>query len=138
MLQVPLGKRPEALIFGNDFNTPDGTTLRDYVHVEDIAQAHLLALEALRPGKAMVYNIGTGKGSSVLEVIRAAEQVIGRKIPTRIVPRRPGDCAVRVADPEKIKRELGWKPRYEDLRSIIETAWAWHSSHPEGYAKKKR
>ena len=135
VLQVPLGKRDEVLILGNDFDTYDGTAIRDYVHVDDIAEAHVLAMEKLESGKALIYNIGMGKGSSVLDVICAAEKVSGKIIPTRIAQRRPNDCAVRVANSEKIKHELGWKPHYNDLESIIETAWAWHSSHPGGYSK---
>jgi len=134
VLQCPLGQRKEVLVYGDTFATPDGTTIRDYVHVEDIAQAHLLALENLEPEKAMVYNIGTGRGSSVLEVIYAVEKVTGQKIPTRVARHRPGDCAMRVANSRKIQQELGWQPKYLDIISIIKTAWAWHSSHPNGYS----
>jgi UDP-glucose 4-epimerase len=133
VLQVALRQRDDLSLLGTDFDTPDGTSVRDYVHVEDIAEAHRLTLESLETDQAMIYNVGTGIGSSVLDVVRAAEEVTGISIPTRIKPRRPGDWAMRVAGSEKIQQELGWKPQYKDIVSIVRTAWAWHSSHPNGY-----
>jgi UDP-glucose 4-epimerase len=133
VIQAVLGQRPHIEIFGTDYATPDGTCIRDYIHVDDLAEAHLLALEHLEPGKQMLYNLGIGRGSSVREVIRAVEEVTGKRVPVKEGPRRPGDPDVLVASSEKIQRELGWRPRYTDLRTIIETAWNWHSSHPKGY-----
>ncbi|HEV3116755.1 MAG TPA: UDP-glucose 4-epimerase GalE [Gemmataceae bacterium] len=133
ILQAILGRRPAIEIFGTDYPTPDGTCIRDYIHVDDLATAHLMALEALQPGKSAVYNLGIGRGYSVREVIRAAEEVAGKKCPVKEGPRRPGDPPALVASSEKIQRELGWQPHYADIRPIIETAWRWHSSHPRGY-----
>jgi UDP-glucose-4-epimerase GalE len=136
VLQVALGQRPDIEIFGSDYPTPDGTCIRDYVHVEDLAQAHALALERLRDGVGLKYNLGTGGGYSIREVVRAAEAVTGRKIPVREGPRRPGDPATLVASSTRIRQELGWKPKYPDLESILETAWKWHKSHPNGYGDR--
>jgi UDP-glucose-4-epimerase GalE len=133
VLQVALGQRPAIDVFGTDYPTPDGTCIRDYIHVDDLAEAHLLALERLTPGQGLKYNLGIGRGYSVREVVQAAEEVTGKKIAVREAPRRPGDPPALVASSEKIQRELGWKPRYTDLRSIIETAWKWHRGHPRGY-----
>ena len=132
-LQAVLGLRPYLEVFGTDYPTPDGTCIRDYIHVDDLAQAHLVALERLQPGKALYYNLGTGRGYSVREVIQTVEAVTGKKVPTREGPRRAGDPPALVASAEKIRRELGWQPRYTDLRPIIETAWSWHRTHPRGY-----
>jgi UDP-glucose 4-epimerase len=132
-LQVPLGQRKKLLVFGNDYPTPDGTCIRDYVHVDDLAQAHRLAIQATTPATAEVYNIGTGTGSSVLEVIRACESVSGTMIPFDVVDRRPGDPPALVASPTKLITKLGWKPRYTDIRETVKTAWRWHRSHPHGY-----
>jgi len=133
VLQVPLGKREYIAVFGKDYDTPDGTCIRDYIHIDDLADAHVRAVEALQPGDQRTYNIGTGHGNSVLEVIRAAEKVGGQPIPLKIHPRRAGDTTILVAGSEKLQRELGWKPRYTDLESIIESAWQWHKQHPAGY-----
>jgi UDP-glucose-4-epimerase GalE len=133
VLQAVLGQRPAITVFGSDYPTPDGTCIRDYIHVDDLAEAHLLALEELKPGKHLHYNLGTGKGYSVREVIRTAEEVTGKPVPVREGPRRPGDPPALVASAEKIQRELGWKPRYPELRAILETAWNWHRRHPRGY-----
>ncbi|MCS6850276.1 MAG: UDP-glucose 4-epimerase GalE [Gemmataceae bacterium] len=133
VLMTALGQRPHVAIYGTDYPTPDGTCIRDYVHVDDLAEAHLRALERLEPGKGWCYNVGIGRGYSVREVIRAAEEVTGRPIPVVAADRRPGDPPVLVASSEKIQRELGWRPGYTDLRAIIETAWTWHRSHPRGY-----
>ena len=132
-LMVALGKRPKLKIYGDDWDTRDGTCVRDYVHTDDLAQAHQLAVEALGPGVGLAYNLGSGTGTSVLEVLRACEDVAGRPIPHELVGRRPGDPATLIATPEKITRELGWSPRYADVRAIAETAWRWHDAHPDGY-----
>jgi UDP-glucose 4-epimerase len=134
VLQAILGQRPAIEIFGTDYPTPDGTCIRDYIHVDDLAEAHLLALERLQPGQELRYNLGTGRGYSVREVIRIAEQVAGKPVPIQQGPRRPGDPPSLVASSERIQRELGWRPRYAELPPIIETAWRWHRSHPRGYA----
>ncbi|MCE5314932.1 MAG: UDP-glucose 4-epimerase GalE [Armatimonadota bacterium] len=134
VLQVALGQRDKFSIFGTDWPTPDGTCVRDYVHVTDLAQAHVLGLGALRKGKATTaYNLGNGNGYSVREVIAMAEEVSGKKIAAVETDRRPGDPAVLVASSKKIIEELGWKPAYPELKTIIETAWNWHSQHPNGY-----
>ncbi|MFA6633238.1 MAG: GDP-mannose 4,6-dehydratase, partial [Kiritimatiellia bacterium] len=133
--QVAIGRRDSLAIFGNDYPTPDGTGVRDYIHVVDLALGHLKALDALTaaPGLA-VYNLGTGKGSSVLEVIAAFEQASGRPIPFTIQPRRPGDVAACWADPSKAQRELGWQAA-RDLRTMCEDAWRWQSANPNGFAE---
>jgi UDP-glucose-4-epimerase GalE len=133
VLQTALGQRPHVEVFGTDYPTPDGTCIRDYIHIDDLALAHLLALERLEPGKELRYNLGIGRGYSVREVIRTAEEVTGKRTPVNEGPRRAGDPPALVASAEKIQRELGWRPRYTDLRAIIETAWKWHKSHPKGY-----
>jgi UDP-glucose 4-epimerase len=134
VLQVALGQRDAIEIFGADYDTPDGTCIRDYVHVLDLARAHILALDALATGESRVYNLGSGSGYSVREVINAARKVTGHPIPTIEAPRRPGDLPVLVADSEKIGRELGWETNYNNLEAIIQTAWNWHRRHPAGYA----
>ena len=134
ILQVCLGKREHIEIFGDDYPTKDGTCVRDYIHVIDLAQAHILALEALVDGSRK-YNLGSGKGFSIREVIQAVQDVTGKKVPTIIGSRRPGDPAVLIASSELIRHELGWQPRYTDLRSIIESAWHWHQQHPNGYSE---
>jgi UDP-glucose-4-epimerase GalE len=137
VLQAVLGVRPAVTVFGTDYPTPDGTCIRDYIHVDDLAEAHLLALEALAPGKQLRFNLGTGRGYSVREVIAAAEEVTGKRVPVQEGARRPGDPPALVAASEKVQRELGWRPRYTDLRAIVETAWSWHRAHPRGYDDKK-
>jgi len=132
VLSVALGKRDSFTIYGGDYPTPDGTCIRDYVHVYDLAQAHLLTLDALEEG-SRTYNLGNGQGFSNLQVVETARKVTGHPIPTQIGPRRPGDPAVLVASSEKIRSELGWQPKYADLESIILSAWEWHKSHPSGY-----
>jgi UDP-glucose 4-epimerase len=132
ILQVALGQRESFQIFGDDYPTPDGTCVRDYIHVIDLAQAHILALRALDQG-SRTYNLGNGKGFSVKEVIDAARQITGHPIPTKSIARRPGDPAVLIASSEKIRRELGWTPRYPDMSAIVESAWKWHVGHPDGY-----
>jgi UDP-glucose 4-epimerase len=133
VLQVALGQREKIFMFGDDYNTPDGTCVRDYIHVEDLAQAHILALGALADHEELHYNLGNGSGFSVKEVIETAREVTGHPIPAEIATRRPGDPDVLIADSSKIREELGWEPKYGDLRSIIQSAWDWHREHPDGY-----
>lgn len=132
-LQVALGQRPHLAVFGTDYPTPDGTCIRDYLHVEDLGQAHLLALEAAEPGTHRIYNLGNGAGFSVREVIETARRVTGHPIPTVEAPRRVGDPPVLVASSERIRAELGWRPGKPDLETIIADAWAWMRNHPRGY-----
>ncbi len=137
VLDVALGRRNSIRIYGEDYPTPDGTCIRDYIHVSDLADAHLLALQALdtdsaAPGGRLIFNLGNGQGFSVREVIESARRVTGHPIPAEIHPRRPGDPAVLVASSAKAIRELGWKPRYTDLDSIIRTAWSWHRKRYQG------
>ncbi len=134
ILQVPNGTRAKISIFGDDYPTPDGTCIRDYIHVTDLAQAHILALDYLmNGGENNVFNLGNGVGFSVKEVIDVARKVTGHAIPAEICPRRAGDPAQLVASSEKAKSVLGWKPQFADLETIVSTAWAWHQSHPHGY-----
>jgi UDP-glucose 4-epimerase len=134
VLQVALGQRPHITVFGDDYPTPDGTCVRDYVHVVDLASAHILAMEALDRIGSRKYNLGNGSGFSVMQVIETARKITGHPIPHVVGPRRPGDPATLVASSASIKRELGWQPRYADLDAIIGSAWEWHQSHPRGYA----
>lgn len=134
VLQVALGQRDKIVIFGDDYDTPDGTCVRDYIHVADLAEAHILAMRALDQGSRK-YNLGNGRGFSVKQVIETAREVTGHPIPAVIGPRRPGDPDVLIASSETINHDLGWQPKYPDLRTIIETAWAWHVKHPHGYGK---
>jgi UDP-glucose 4-epimerase len=133
ILQSLLGQRAHIEVFGTDYPTPDGTCIRDYIHVTDLATAHLAALERIEPGCGAAYNLGTGAGFSVREVVAACEEVTGKKVPTKFGPRRPGDPPSLVASPQKAIRELAWKPEFADPRRIIETAWRWHREHPRGY-----
>lgn len=134
ILQVALGQRDKIMIFGDDYKTEDGTCIRDYIHVYDLASAHLLALERLmNGGESAVYNLGNGKGFSVKEVVEVARKVTGKEIKAEVAPRRAGDPAVLVASSEKAKEELGWKPEFDSLETIIETAWNWHKGHVNGY-----
>lgn len=126
VLDVALGRRASTRIYGDDYPTADGTCIRDYIHVSDLADAHLLALEKLETESRLIYNLGNGKGFSVREVIESARRVTGHPIPAEVHPRRPGDPAVLVASSEKAIRELGWKPRYTQLDDIVRTAWEWH------------
>ena len=134
-LKAIQGKTPPLVVFGTDYPTPDGTCIRDYVHVEDLATAHALALEKLSPGVALKLNLGIGEGYSIRQVLDTAGRVAGKEVPHTTGPRRAGDPAELVADPSAAMRELGWKPRYLDLEAIVETAWSWHSSHPDGYGR---
>ncbi|MCK6577756.1 MAG: UDP-glucose 4-epimerase GalE [Anaerolineae bacterium] len=134
ILQVALGQRDSVVVYGDDYPTPDGTAIRDYIHALDLASAHILAMEALADGPSRAYNLGTGRGFSVREVVKCAREVTTHPIPTTSGPRRAGDLAELVADSTAIQRELGWRPQYIELQQIIETAWHWHSTHPRGYA----
>jgi UDP-glucose 4-epimerase len=132
VLEVALGKRQAIDIYGTDYPTPDGSCIRDYVHVSDLAQAHFRALERCGQGSA-VYNLGVGQGFSNRLVVETARRVTGHPIPVREAPRRPGDPATLVASAERARRELGWEPHFTDLGEIIESAWRWHQAHPNGY-----
>ncbi len=134
VLQVALGQREQITVFGDDFATPDGTCLRDYIHVDDLASAHLRALEQIEPGKGICVNLGTGRGTSVREIVEACRKVTGHLIPTVMGDRRAGDPAELVADNRLAKKLLDWTPKYESVESIVETAWRWHKSHPNGFA----
>lgn len=134
ILQVALGQRQELAIFGDDYDTPDGTCIRDYVHVEDLCNAHILALEYLKKGNpSNVFNLGSNNGYSVKEMLDAARTVTQKDIPAKVAPQRAGDPGTLVASSDKAKAVLGWEPSYTDVKQIIETAWNWHVSHPEGY-----
>jgi UDP-glucose 4-epimerase len=136
ILKVALGQRPNISIFGTDYPTPDGCCVRDYIHVLDLASAHLLALDALSQNSRLIYNLGTGQGFSVLEVIRMARRVTGHPILSAECPRRPGDPATLVASAEKIRKELGWKAIHSDLEHIVSSAWEWHRRNPRGFGEK--
>jgi UDP-glucose 4-epimerase len=133
VLRVALGKLPEARIFGTDYPTPDGTCIRDYIHIRDLVSAHLLALDALETRDRLTYNLGNGVGYAVRQVIESARRITGHPIPAVETQRRAGDAARLVAASEKIRRELGWKPLHPDLDEIVSSAWSWHRSHPSGY-----
>jgi UDP-glucose 4-epimerase len=135
ILQVALGKRDHVAIYGTDYPTPDGTCIRDYIHVSDLASAHLLVLDALREKDKLIYNLGNGRGFSVREVIETVRRVTGHPIPVREVERRAGDPAVLVASSAKIKRDLRWEPQFPALESIVRSAWDWFRAHPNGYAE---
>ena len=133
VLQIALGQSEAATIYGTDYPTPDGTCIRDYIHIADLVSAHLLALDALEKSDRLIYNVGSGKGCSVRAVIETARKVTGHAIPVVESPRRPGDPARLVASSEKIRRELGWKPQHDNIQDILSSAWEWHKSHPKGY-----
>ncbi len=133
VLQVALGQRREITVFGEDYPTPDGTCIRDYIHVDDLGSAHVRALELLRPGESMKLNLGTGRGQSVREVIEACRRVTGHAIPVVLGERRAGDPAELVADSSLAQKVLDWQPKYMDIESIVKTAWRWHHKHPQGY-----
>lgn len=135
ILQVALGQRPHITVFGDDYPTRDGTCVRDYVHVVDLAQAHILAMQSLDRLGSRKYNLGNGNGFTVMEVIEMARKVTGHPIPAVVGARRPGDPATLIASSATLRRELGWQPRYPDLESIMRSAWEWHQSHPHGYSK---
>ena len=138
VLQVALGQREHIVVFGDKHPTPDGTCIRDYIHVDDLATAHLAALERLDRGVELKLNLGTGRGSSVNEVIDACRKVTGLPIAARVAGPRAGDPPALVADASQARRELGWEPRYTEITSIIETAWRWHRAHPHGYDGRNR
>ncbi len=134
ILQVALGKREKIFVYGDDYDTKDGSCIRDYIHVSDLASAHLLALNKLREGsESKTFNLGNGTGFSVKEVIQVTRKVTGKEIKAEIAERRAGDPAILIASSEKAQNELGWKPKYNNVETIIETAWKWHVNHPEGY-----
>mgnify|MGYP000215213021 FL=1 len=135
VLQAALGLRPKVTVFGTDYPTPDGTCIRDYIHVDDLADAHILAMQKLADGQAIHLNLGTGRGFSVKEIIAAAEKVTGKTIPVEYGPRRPGDAVALWADPSAAKATLGWQPRCTDPETIIRSAWNWFRRHPRGYEK---
>jgi UDP-glucose 4-epimerase len=138
VLQVALGQRESIGLFGDDYPTADGTCIRDYIHVQDLADAHVLALYQLRAGRSSnIYNLGNGRGFSVREVVEAASQITGHEIPARIQPRRAGDPAVLIASPARAARELGWQPKRNSLEAMIASAWQWHRSHPHGYGDQR-
>ncbi len=138
VLQVPMGRRAGIKMFGIDYATPDGTCIRDYIHVCDLAEAHVLAAATLEePGQCRVYNLGNGEGFSVKQVIDTCREVTGFDIPAEIAPRRPGDPASLVASSKRAMAELGWKPKYPHLKTIIQHAWAWHKNNPDGYADRR-
>lgn len=137
IMQVLNGKREKLGIFGDDYPTPDGTCIRDYIHITDLADAHIKALESLKSGASSnAYNLGNGNGFSVKQVVETVEKVVGRPVKREIVPRRAGDPAILVASSDKIKKELGWKPAYDSLEKIVASAWKWHSTHPDGFKTK--
>jgi UDP-glucose 4-epimerase len=134
LMNVALGRQKHIEIFGTDYPTSDGSCVRDYIHVSDLAEAHLLALDALDRSGRMIYNLGNGQGFTVREVIEGVRRVTGRAIPVVESPRREGDPAVLIASSDKIRRELGWKPKFAELESILGSAWEWHKKYPDGYA----
>ncbi len=138
-IDAAVGKRPALQIFGTDYPTPDGTCLRDYVHVDDLSRAHIAVFEKLeKPGTALFYNLGTGTPTSVREVIKAVEKVTGRKVPYTEAPRRAGDPPALYADSSKAVSELGWKVKFPEIEGIVATAWKWHSANPNGYADRNK
>ena len=134
-MQVALGKRAYFELYGDDYQTKDGSCIRDYIHVNDIAKAHVLALDKLNKNESAIYNLGNGKGFSVKEIIRITKEFTEKPIEVKITSRRAGDPAILVASSDKIKKELNWKPEFSDIYTIIETAWNWHKKHPNGYKK---
>lgn len=136
LLQAIMGKRPGITVFGTDYPTPDGTNVRDYIHVDDLADAHIAAMQKLDEHSPIFCNLGTGRGFSVKEIISLAEKVTGRKAPVTFGPRRPGDAIALYADPTRAKQILGWEAKHKDPETIIRSAWNWFSKHPDGYAKR--
>ena len=134
-IYTALGKRDKLTVFGSDYPTPDGTCVRDYVHVEDLVDAHILALGNLAPGKGDFYNIGIGRGYSVMEVIDSVKRVTGIDFSVEMADRRPGDPPTLYANADRIKADFGWSPKYTDLDAIVETAWRWYQAHPDGYSR---
>ena len=138
ILQAALGKREKVTIFGEDYPTPDGTCIRDYIHVEDLVEAHVAVMESLKPTVRSVYNLGVGRGHSVREIVDAARSVVGRPFRVEVGPRRPGDPPSLYADPGKIQRELGWRAKHTEIVATIQSAWNWFSAHPDGYSAPPR
>jgi UDP-glucose 4-epimerase len=138
VLQVALGQRAAITVLGTDYPTPDGTCIRDYIHVDDLAAAHVLALTQLDQQPRLEVNLGTGQGHSVQEVIAECRRVTGHEIPVEQGPRRPGDPPQLVANPDRARRVLGWRPQFSQLSNIVQTAWQWHQSHPHGYRSPPR
>ncbi len=136
VLFAAMGKIPHISLFGTDYDTPDGTCIRDYIHMEDLAEAHRIAIEKLEPGKFAAYNVGTGTGYSVREIIASAQRVTGREIPVQEAPRRAGDPPRLVADPANIKADFGWAARWTNIDDVVGSAWKWHESHPQGFGGK--
>ena len=136
ILQAIMGLRPGITVFGTDYPTKDGTNVRDYIHVDDLADAHIAAMERLTEGDPIYCNLGTGQGFSVLEIIKTAEKVTGKKAPVTFGPRRPGDAVALYADPSRAKQRLGWAAKYKDPETIIRSAWNWFSKHPRGYSSE--
>jgi UDP-glucose 4-epimerase len=135
-IDAATGRRPALAVFGNDYPTPDGTCLRDYVHVDDLSRAHIAVFDKLAvPGTGLFYNLGTGTPTSVLEILRTVEKVTGKPVPHTFAPRRAGDPPALYADPAKARRELGWTLKFPDIESIVATAWKWHAHHPGGFGK---
>jgi UDP-glucose 4-epimerase len=134
ILQAILGVRPGLTLFGTDYPTPDGTNIRDYIHVDDLAAAHIKAMEKLKPSEPIYCNLGTGNGFSVKQIISACEKVAGKKAPVTYGPRRAGDAVALYADPSRAKALLGWEAKHKDPLTIIQSAWNWFSKHPRGYA----
>ena len=132
VLEAAMGRRAEIDVLGTDYPTPDGTAVRDYIHVQDLAEAHLLAFEALEERPRMIYNLGNGQGFTVRQVVESARRVTGHPIPVEELPRRPGDPAVLIASSAKIENELGWKPRFPQLDDIVRSAWQWHQQRYQG------
>jgi UDP-glucose 4-epimerase len=135
VLQVALGQKPHCEIYGTDYPTPDGTCVRDYIHVLDIADSHLRALESIEKVSGEAFNVGNSRGFSILEVLDAAEKITGCKVPRKMSPRRPGDPAILVASKEKLRQSLGWEAQHSSLEEIITSAWTWKQKHPHGYAE---
>jgi UDP-glucose 4-epimerase len=135
VLQAIMGVRPGITVFGTDYPTPDGTNIRDYIHVDDLADAHIKAMEKLQPGQSIICNLGTGRGFSVKEIIATAEKVTGQRAPVAYGPRRAGDAIALYADPSRAKELLGWEAHHKDPETIIQSAWAWFQKHPKGYAR---
>lgn len=133
LLNIALGKQDKGAIFGDDYATPDGSCIRDYIHVEDLVDAHLVVMNALKPGEQRFYNLGIGQGKSVFEIVAAAREVTGHAIPMDIGPRRPGDPPMLYANADKIRTELNWSAKHTDVRTMIEHAWRWFKNHPNGY-----
>ncbi|MGB1125464.1 MAG: GDP-mannose 4,6-dehydratase, partial [Phycisphaeraceae bacterium] len=136
VLNCALGKVKQMSVFGTDYDTPDGTCIRDYIHVNDLVDAHITVINALRDGDQRFYNLGTGTGTTVLQIIEAGREVTGHPIPAEMGPRRPGDPPMLYADPSKIKNELGWEAKCTDIKQMVADAWQWFKNNPDGYGDK--